>query len=69
MFKVIIAYNYTKGKEKRYYDDFQDFRKKNADAKLWMATTKARQVYTDADFAADDYIMFGKERQLAPVLL
>ena len=53
--------DYWKLLDIRYYDDFQDFRKKNADAKLWMATTKARQVYTDADFAADDYIMFGKE--------
>ncbi len=53
--------DYWKLLDIRYYDDFQDFRKKNADAKLWMATTKARQVYTDVDFAPDDYIMFGKE--------
>jgi len=53
--------DYWKLLDIRYYDDFQDFRKKNADAKLWMATTKARQVYTDADFEPDDYIMFGKE--------
>ena len=26
-----------------------------------MATTKARQVYSDVTFAPDDYIMFGKE--------
>lgn len=53
--------DYWKLLDIRYYDDFQDFRKKNADAKLWMATTKARQVYTDVDFAPEDYIMFGKE--------
>ncbi len=53
--------DYWKLLDIRYYDDFQDFRRKNADAKLWMATTKARQVYTDVDFAPDDYIMFGKE--------
>lgn len=53
--------DYWKLLDIRYYDDFQDFRRKNADAKLWMATTKACQVYTDVDFAPDDYIMFGKE--------
>ncbi len=26
-----------------------------------MASTKARRVYTEADFAPDDFIMFGKE--------
>ncbi len=31
------------------------------EAKIWMATTKARRVYTDVSFALDDYIMFGKE--------
>lgn len=53
--------DYWKLLDIRYYDDFQDFWRKNADAKLWMATTKARQVYTDVDFAPNDYIMFGKE--------
>ena len=29
--------------------------------KLWFATTKARQCYSDVRFGPDDYIMFGKE--------
>lgn len=29
--------------------------------KLWMATTKAHQVYSDVKIGPDDYIMFGKE--------
>lgn len=29
--------------------------------KLWFATTKGRQVYSDVHFGPDDYIMFGKE--------
>lgn len=29
--------------------------------RLWYATTKARQVYSDVRFGPDDYIMFGKE--------
>lgn len=30
-------------------------------ARIWMATTKAKQVYDRADFRDGDYIMFGKE--------
>jgi len=45
----------------RYYENFQDFIEKNQGIRLWMATTKARHVYTDVSFASDDYVMFGKE--------
>lgn len=43
------------------YINFEDFLKKNPGAKIWMATTKARQVYTEVSYGPDDYIMFGKE--------
>ena len=44
------------------YEDFleQEFRP-HPGRKLWMATTKAKHVYTEAAFGPDDYIMFGKE--------
>lgn len=29
--------------------------------RLWFATTKAHQCYTEVSFGSDDYIMFGKE--------
>lgn len=29
--------------------------------RLWFATTKAKQVYSEVQFGRDDYIMFGKE--------
>lgn len=45
----------------RRYINFQDFLEKNPNAKIWMATTKAKHVYTDVEFGPDDYIMFGKE--------
>ncbi len=45
----------------RYYKSFPEFIEKNQGIRLWMATTKARHVYTDVSFQADDYIMFGKE--------
>ena len=43
------------------YINYDDFLKKNPNAKIWMATTKARQVYTEVVYGPDDYIMFGKE--------
>lgn len=43
------------------YVNFEEFLEKHPGAKIWMATTKARQSYTDVTFGPDDYIMFGKE--------
>lgn len=43
------------------YDDFEDFKRKNPDAKIYMATTKSKQKYTDVTYEEDAYIMFGKE--------
>lgn len=43
------------------YEDYEDFCKKNPDAKVYMATTKGPNVYSDAKFEPDCYIMFGKE--------
>ena len=45
----------------RRYINFEDFLEKNPNAKIWMATTKAKHVYTDVSYGPDDYIMFGKE--------
>ena len=43
------------------YVNYQDFLEKHRGAKIWMATTKAHQNYTDVEFGPDDFIMFGKE--------
>ena len=43
------------------YVNFAEFQEMHPGAKIWMATTKARRVYTEAAYAPDDYIMFGKE--------
>ena len=45
----------------RRYMNFEEFLEKNPGAKIWMATTKAKKVYTEAQFGSGDYIMFGKE--------
>lgn len=43
------------------YMNFDEFKEKHPKSRIWMATTKAKHVYTDVSFHSDDYIMFGKE--------
>ncbi|MDD6810442.1 MAG: tRNA (cytidine(34)-2'-O)-methyltransferase [Lachnospiraceae bacterium] len=43
------------------YMNYQEFQEKHPNAKVWMATTKAKKVYTEVEFGPDDFIMFGKE--------
>ena len=53
--------DYWKDLNVTVYEDYQDFLTKNPGARIWYATTKARQVYTDAVFSDGDFLMFGKE--------
>lgn len=48
------------------YSDYQDFLEKNPGAKIYMATTKAPKVYTEAEYEPDCYIMFGPESRGIP---
>lgn len=43
------------------YEDYEDFLNRNQDAKVYMATTKGPNVYTEVSYEPDCYIMFGKE--------
>ena len=45
----------------RTYIDFEDFLDQNPGARIYMATTKAHQIYTEVHYEPDCYIMFGKE--------
>ena len=53
--------DYWKDLDVTTYIDFNDFMEKNPGAKIYMATTKAPNVYTDVSFEPDCYTMFGKE--------
>lgn len=53
--------DYWKDLDVTTYVDFDEFMLKNPDAKIYMATTKAPNVYTDVSYEDDCYIMFGKE--------
>lgn len=43
------------------YLNYEDFLSRNAGAKIYMASTKALQVYSDVKFESDCFLMFGKE--------
>ena len=53
--------DYWKDLDVTTYIDYQDFLNRNPGARIYMATTKASEVYTDVRYEPDCYIMFGKE--------
>lgn len=53
--------DYWKDLKVYYYDNFEDFLLKNPNARLIMATTKARRTYCDIGYGENDFIMFGSE--------
>ena len=53
--------DYWKDLDVTTYVNWEDFCQKNPEAKIYMATTKAKHVYTEVSYESDCYIMFGKE--------
>lgn len=53
--------DYWKDLDVTTYIDYHDFLEKNPEARIYMATTKARRMYTEVSYEPDCYIMFGKE--------
>ena len=43
------------------YDSYSDFLSRNPGAKIYMATTKAKHIYSEVTYEDGCYIMFGKE--------
>ena len=43
------------------YVNYEDFLQRNPGAKIYMATTKAKKIYSEASYEPDFYIMFGME--------
>ena len=52
--KVVKVFNHEQA-------SLQEFLEKNPGAKIYMATTKGRHVYSDVSYEPDCFIMFGKE--------
>ncbi len=49
-----------------YYDNFEEFKEKNADGRLFFMTTKGQKRYSDCEFQYGDYLIFGKESKGIP---
>lgn len=44
-----------------YHDSFEDLEARYPSARFFMATTKAKKLYTEVTYGPDDFIVFGKE--------
>ncbi|MCI6676831.1 MAG: tRNA (cytidine(34)-2'-O)-methyltransferase [Clostridiales bacterium] len=53
--------DYWQNLDVHVYSNYEDFLQKNPGAKIYMATTKAHQLYTEVSYEPDCFIMFGKE--------
>ena len=53
--------DYWKDLDVTTYVNYEEFLEKNPGAKIYMATTKGKHVYSDVAYEPDCYIMFGKE--------
>ena len=53
--------DYWKDLDVTTYANFDEFMEKNPEAKIYMATTKAPNVYSEVSDEPECYIMFGKE--------
>ena len=53
--------DYWKDLDVFYYDDFEHFLSENSNPSIFMATTKAKNLYSDVEYPKDAFIMFGKE--------
>lgn len=53
--------DYWKDLDVTTYVNYEEFLEKNPGAKIYMATTKGKHVYSDVTYEPDCYIMFGKE--------
>lgn len=52
--------DYWKDLDVSVYVDWEDFLAKNPDAKIYLATTKGRHIYTEVSYEPDCYLVFGK---------
>lgn len=54
----------------KIYENFAEFEEKNPSGPRYLATTKAKRLYTDIQYEQGGYFLFGKETKgLAPEIL
>lgn len=45
----------------RVHESLEEFMEEYKDHRMWLATTKGKNVYADVEFADEDMILFGRE--------
>ena len=50
----------------KFYKSFEDFEKAKINKRIILATTKAREIYTNFKFKRDDTLLFGRESSGVP---
>ena len=53
--------DYWKYLDLHYYDSFAELQECYPQGRFWYASTKAQQCYSSVSYAADDFLVFGKE--------
>lgn len=49
-----------------YYDSLEDFLEEHTNKRMWLASTKAQKIYSEAEFHDGDFLLFGKETKGLP---
>ena len=50
----------------RYWNRFDDLRQEYPDGRFWFTSARSSRRYTEADFQAGDFLVFGKETKGLP---
>ena len=58
--------DYWHGMDIRIHGDFDSFRDKNPDSRIWLVETYGEILYTDVEYGDGDYLIFGKETSGLP---
>lgn len=58
--------DYWKDVDLHLWNDFGQFEEAHPEARLWFLSTKARRSVWSAEFAADDFLVFGPETRGLP---
>ena len=49
-----------------YYENINEFLEKHGDKRLFLATTKTENIYSDVKYESGDFLVFGKETKGLP---
>lgn len=60
------ALDYWEFLDLKLYENWDDFLLQNQDARFWLLTTKTQNIFWDADFKENDFLVFGPETRGLP---